>query len=102
MSNAGTLVPSRRELCTIRAIAQHGTIAAAASALGRSRHTLDAQLDRLRRKSGLRHLPQIVAWAARNGWLDEPRESPGGGSESCGQGAESPSKRAGRPVAQKE
>lgn len=59
-----TCVPTDRELQVLRAIAQHGTIDAAARALFLSRHTIDWYLDNLRRKTGLRHLPQIIAWAA--------------------------------------
>jgi DNA-binding CsgD family transcriptional regulator len=65
------LDPTSREIETLRAVAEHGTIRLAASHLHYSHHTLDTHLDRLRRKSGLRYLPQLVAWAARNGWLDD-------------------------------
>lgn len=63
--------PSRREIEAIQAVAAHGTIRAAAAALTLSPHTIDAHLDSLRHRSGLRYLPQLVAWAARNGWLEE-------------------------------
>lgn len=61
--------PSVREIEAIQAVAVHGTIRAAAEALTLSPHTIDAHLDSLRHRSGLRYLPQLVAWAARNGWL---------------------------------
>ena len=61
--------PTTPELQVIRAVAEHGTIRAAASSLNLSPHTVDAHLDHLRSKSGLRYLPQLVAWAAANGWL---------------------------------
>ena len=64
-------LPTLQELCALRAVAKHGTIQAAAKALYLSPHTIDAHLDHLRCKSGLRHLPQLVAWAAENGWLTE-------------------------------
>ena len=63
--------PTLPELRAIQAVARFGTIKAAAGELGLSPHTIDAHLDRLREKSGLRHLPQLVAWAAMSGWLDE-------------------------------
>jgi hypothetical protein len=63
--------PTAREKAALRAVAEHGTIAAAAAARGKSRHTLDSQLDSLRRKSGRHYLPQLVAWAAEEGWLLE-------------------------------
>ena len=67
--------PTRPEILAIRAVAQCGTIRAAAEALCLSPHTVDAHLDRLRAKSGLRYLPQLVAWAAANGWLSTDAES---------------------------
>lgn len=63
--------PSQQELNALRAVAKHGTIKSAAQALTLSPHTIDAHLDRLRCKSRLRHLPQLIAWAATNGWLQE-------------------------------
>jgi DNA-binding CsgD family transcriptional regulator len=36
-----------------------------------SRYTVDRHVDSLREKTGLRHLPQLTAWAARCGLLDE-------------------------------
>lgn len=65
-------LPTALEQDALRAIAEHGTIRAAAAQLGVSPHTVDGQLDKLRRKSGLRYLPQLVAWGARQGWLDPP------------------------------
>lgn len=63
--------PSQREIEAIQAVATHGTIRAAAAALTLSPHTIDAHLDSLRHRSGLRYLPQLIAWAARNGWLQD-------------------------------
>ncbi len=61
--------PTAGELRALRAVADHGTLGAAAEALQVSVHTIDAQLDQLRQKSGRPKLPQLVAWAAENGWL---------------------------------
>jgi DNA-binding transcriptional LysR family regulator len=72
--------PSAREIEAIQAVARHGTIRAAAEALTLSPHTIDAHLDSLRHRSGLRYLPQLVAWAAHNGWLadlETGRSDPG-------------------------
>jgi DNA-binding CsgD family transcriptional regulator len=63
--------PTPEEIESLRAIVEHGTIRLAAKHLHRSRHTVDTHLDRLREKTDLRYLPQLVAWAARNGWLAE-------------------------------
>lgn len=63
-------LPTPQELRAIRAIAKHGTLRGAAMALLVSVHTVDKYVDHLRDKSGLRYLPQIIAWAARRGWLD--------------------------------
>jgi hypothetical protein len=62
-------------ICSIRAVAQYGTITAAAEQLCISRHTVDSHLDRLRAISGLRHLPQLIGWAAVHGWLAGGEES---------------------------
>jgi DNA-binding NarL/FixJ family response regulator len=59
--------PSDREIRALRAVAECGTIRGAAAALTLSPHTVDTHLDRLRERSGLRYLPQLVAWAAREG-----------------------------------
>ena len=64
--------PTNHELNALRAVAMYGTIQSAAQALSLSPHTVDTHLDCLRRKSGLRYLPQLVAWAAKCGWLEEP------------------------------
>jgi Arc/MetJ-type ribon-helix-helix transcriptional regulator/DNA-binding CsgD family transcriptional regulator len=63
--------PTAREKAALRAVAEHGTIAAAAAARRKSRHTLDSQLDSLRRKLKIHYLPQLVARAAEEGWLYE-------------------------------
>lgn len=55
---------TRAEIDALRAIAIHGTIPAAAQALYLSPHTLYSHLTRLRIKTGLHHLPQLVALAA--------------------------------------
>lgn len=62
--------PTHQEILVLRAVASHGTIRAAAHALCLSPHTVDTHLDHLRAKSGLRYLPQLVAWGAANGWLN--------------------------------
>jgi DNA-binding CsgD family transcriptional regulator len=64
------LRPTSSEIKAICAIARYGTIAAAARALRISPHKVDWHLDRLRIKTGQRYLPQLVAWAASNGWLE--------------------------------
>ena len=64
-----SIEPTPQEVQALRAVVQHGTIRAAARALGLSPHTIDAHLDNLRSKSGLRYLPQLVAWGAAQGWL---------------------------------
>jgi len=60
---------TRSEERCVQAVAEHGTIVDAAKALALSPHTVDAHLDSLRSKTGLRHLPQLVAWAARRGCI---------------------------------
>jgi len=62
-------LPTHQELEALRAVARHGTIKAAAESLYLSPHTVDGYLDHLRWKSGLRYLPQLVAWGFSNGWL---------------------------------
>lgn len=66
-----TSAPSPNELRALRAVIKHGTVRAAAEALLLSPHTVDSHLDQLRHKSGLHKIPQLVAWAALHGWLDE-------------------------------
>jgi len=61
--------PTAQELKALRAVGRYGTMAAAARELGLSPHTIDAHLDRLRRKTGFRHLPQLFLWAAEHGLL---------------------------------
>jgi DNA-binding CsgD family transcriptional regulator len=63
--------PTGAEIRALRALVEHGTVAEAAASLGISRHTVDTQLDRLRRKTGMRKLPQLIGWAARGGWLED-------------------------------
>jgi DNA-binding CsgD family transcriptional regulator len=53
----------------LQAVVEYGTVKAAAEALHLSVHTIDAHVDSLRRKSGHHKIPQVVAWAAANGWL---------------------------------
>lgn len=65
-------VPTKREIDIVRAMVEYGTVALAAGALHLSPHTIDAHLDRLREKTGLRHFHQISAWAGSNGWLKRP------------------------------
>lgn len=69
-------LPTVLEQEALRAIAEFGTIRAAAAHLGVSPHTVDGQLDKLRRKTGLRYLPQLVAWGAKQGWLDSQSSEP--------------------------
>jgi len=64
--------PTQGELTALRAVALHGTIRRAAAALCISMHTVDAHLDSIRSKTKLRYLPQIIWWAASQGWLKEP------------------------------
>jgi DNA-binding CsgD family transcriptional regulator len=75
--------PTPAELDVVRAIARHGTVRGAAKELFLSPHTVDRHLDNLRTKTGLHHTPQLVAWAAANGWLDDRvhGEEGGGGDE---------------------
>lgn len=61
--------PTAQELIVLRALVVYGTVAAAASRLYLSPHTVDAHVDHLRAKSGHRRLHQIVAWAADHGWF---------------------------------
>ena len=67
-ASAPSPVPTEREIQVLSAITRHGTIRAAAQALGVSRHTVDATLDLLRERSGFHFLPQILAWANTHGW----------------------------------
>src|SRR5437868_10523058 len=78
------LIPTASEIRAICAIARYGTIAAAARALRISPHKVDWNLDRLRAKSGQRYLPQLVAWAASNGWLDGTNPSSAVCADSAG------------------
>lgn len=61
--------PTPQEIAVLRALARCGTMRAAAAALGLSSYTVDAHLDHLRNKTGLRCATQLVAWAARKGLL---------------------------------
>jgi molybdenum-dependent DNA-binding transcriptional regulator ModE len=65
-----------QEQKVLRAIARHGTIKAAAKALTMSRHTAEGHLDSMRNKCKLRFLPQLVAWAAVEGWLGDVFRDP--------------------------
>jgi DNA-binding CsgD family transcriptional regulator len=60
---------SDQERNLLRALKLGGTVASASAILFISPHTGAAHVRNLRRKSGLRHLVQIVAWAYDNGWL---------------------------------
>lgn len=62
-------LPTAHELIALRAVAMHGTVKAAAEALTLSPYTIDAQLDRLREKTGLHRLPQLILFACKQGWL---------------------------------
>lgn len=61
---------SQRELEVLRAIAEFGTVPAAARVLFISRNTVESHLAHVRDKVGLDHLPQLVAWAIREALLD--------------------------------
>lgn len=60
--------PTPQELAVLQAMLEHDTMEGAAIALSMSRHTVDAYLDRLRKKSGKHHLRQIVHWADEHNW----------------------------------
>lgn len=67
--------PSPCELRALRAVAEHGTVRAAAESLFLSPHTVDAHLDNLRQKTGHRKITQLIAWAGSQDWfLDQPSE----------------------------
>jgi DNA-binding CsgD family transcriptional regulator len=70
--DARPLTPA--ELTVVRAVARHGSELAAANALHISRHTVHRHLADIRDKTGLRHIGQIVAWAAGQGLLTPPEE----------------------------
>lgn len=65
--------PSPQELRVLQAVVEHGTMRHAAEALGLAVATVDMYVDLLRVKSGRRYLPQVIGWAAENGWLAPPR-----------------------------
>jgi DNA-binding CsgD family transcriptional regulator len=65
--------PSPQELQAIQAVAEFGTLEAAARSLNLSYETINSHLDSLRRKSGRRYLPQLIAWAAEQGYLKSER-----------------------------
>ena len=63
-------LPSSREFEILQAVVSAGTVHKAADLLLVSLHTVDSTIDHLRIKSGCHTLPQITAWAIRNGWWD--------------------------------
>ena len=65
-------LPTPDEIRSLRAVVEYGTVRRAAVALHVSYHTVDAHLDKLRRKTGRRYMHQLVAWAAENRWFEEP------------------------------
>ena len=67
---------TRAETEALRAIAIHGTVPAAAQALCLSPHTLYSHLTRLRIKTGLHYLPQLVALAACCGLVNAAEITP--------------------------
>lgn len=67
---------TQAEIDALRAIAIHGTVPAAAQALYLSPHTLYSHLTRLRIKTGLRYLPQLVALAACFGLVSAAEIAP--------------------------
>jgi hypothetical protein len=72
--NNGVPDPPDGELMALWAIIEHGTIRAAATALGLSPHVIDSRLDNLRWRTDRRYLHQIVAYAAAHGWLVDQYE----------------------------
>lgn len=71
-----TCNPSTIELEALAAVARHGTIQAAANALFVSPYTINGRLDRLRNKTGLRHIPQLVAWGIAGGFITASNDEP--------------------------
>lgn len=71
----GYSTPSPSELRALRAVAEHGTVRAAAESLYLSPHTVDAHMDNLRQKTGYHKIPQLIAWAATHNWFaNQPAE----------------------------
>jgi DNA-binding CsgD family transcriptional regulator len=66
----GALTPT--EIQVLAALAEHGTVRAAAEALFMSHHTAESHLTHIRDKTGLRHLPQLIAWAVSCGLFTPP------------------------------
>ena len=66
--------PTPQELAVLQAMLEHDTMEGAAKALFMSRHTIDAYLDRLRKKSGKHKLHQIVHWADEHNWWRKKEE----------------------------
>ena len=63
-------VPTPHEIQVLESVLEHRTVGKAANHLCLSPHTVDEHIDRLRRRSGLHTIAQIVAWALVNGWLN--------------------------------
>jgi hypothetical protein len=63
--------PTAARLAALQAVAETGSIKAAARMLGCSPYTVDANLDHLRDATGLRTTPQLIRWAADNHWFQD-------------------------------
>jgi DNA-binding NarL/FixJ family response regulator len=61
--------PTPARLAALHAVAECGSIKAAARRLGRSPHTVDAHLDHLRDATGLRGTVELIRWAADHHWF---------------------------------
>ena len=65
-------MPTRHELTVLRVVAEAGTVARAAAALGLSENTVEARIDNLRDKTGMRYIAGIVLHLCDKGLL--PRQ----------------------------
>lgn len=66
--------PTPAESRVLRALADHGTIRAAAEHLLLSPYTVKAHLEHLRSRTGFHTTSQLIGWAARLGLLSESAE----------------------------
>ena len=66
--------PSTDELRTLHFLIRTGGVQECAQALQDSAAAVDWRLDRLRSKSGLHRVHQIVAWAFENDWFGREQE----------------------------
>lgn len=65
----GTSAPTETEIRVLAAIAEAGSVPAVAKLLGITFHQAHHAVDTLKKKTGLGHLPQLIAWAFQEGWL---------------------------------